>query len=100
MGARKNYLAAALSITAVLSLTSCSIANQALDLEAEKAKVASLEEKLRLAEKRASLSYDYRRASAVAQACDWPVVWRVCPAQDMALGKYAIQNNYLSLIPI
>jgi DNA repair exonuclease SbcCD ATPase subunit len=53
-----------------------------------------LEEKLKSAEKKAALSEDYRRAAAVAQACDFPLVWRLCPQQDLALGKSAIENNY------
>jgi DNA repair exonuclease SbcCD ATPase subunit len=55
---------------------------------------AELKEKLREAEKTAARSEDYRRAAAVAQACDFPVVWRLCPQEDMELGKSAIENNY------
>jgi hypothetical protein len=62
-------------------------------IEAE-AKVTMLEEKLKAAEKKAALSEDYRRAAAVAQACDWPLISRICPAQDLALGKAALANQY------
>jgi hypothetical protein len=69
------------------------MAAQRRAIEAE-AKVAALEEKLKAAEEKASQALDYRRAAAVAQACDWPIVWRLCPTQDLALGKSAIENNY------
>jgi cell fate (sporulation/competence/biofilm development) regulator YmcA (YheA/YmcA/DUF963 family) len=62
-------------------------------IEAE-AKVTMLEEKLKAAEKKAALSEDYRRAAAVAQACDWPLISRICPAQDLAVGKAALANQY------
>jgi cell fate (sporulation/competence/biofilm development) regulator YmcA (YheA/YmcA/DUF963 family) len=93
MGAIKNHLAAALAIAAVLLLSGCDMAAEKRAIEAE-AKVTMLEEKLKAAEKKAALSEDYRRAAAVAQACDFPIVWRLCPQQDLALGKSAIENNY------
>lgn len=94
MGAGKNHLAAALlSITAALLLAGCDMAAERRAIEAE-AKVTMLEEKLKAAEKKAALSEDYRRAAAVAQACDWPIVWRLCPAEDLAVGKAALANQY------
>jgi hypothetical protein len=93
MGAIKNHLAAALAITSALLLTGCDIALQRRAEQAE-ARAAVLEEKLKAAEEKASQALDYRRAAAVAQACDWPIVWRLCPTQDLALGKSAIENNY------
>jgi septin family protein len=53
-----------------------------------------LEEKLKEAETEASQAHDYRRAAAIAEACDFPVIWRICPPQDLALGKSALQNSY------
>jgi hypothetical protein len=55
---------------------------------------AELKEKLKEAEKEASHSEDYRRAAAIAQACDWPLVWLICPTRDMELGKSAIAEGY------
>jgi hypothetical protein len=74
-------------------LAGCDMAAQRRAIEAE-AKAEMLQQKLDAAEKKAALSEDYRRAAAVAQACDWPILWRLCPAQDLALGKSAIENNY------
>jgi hypothetical protein len=75
-------------------LAGCDISAQRRAAEAE-ARVATLEEKLKAAEEKASQAYDYRRAAAVAQACgDWPIVSRICPAQDLALGKAAIADGY------
>jgi DNA repair exonuclease SbcCD ATPase subunit len=93
MVAIKNHLAATIAIIAALSLTGCDISAQRRADQAE-ARAAVLEEKLKAAEKKAALSEDYRRAAAVAQACDFPLVWRLCPQQDLALGKSAIENNY------
>jgi DNA repair exonuclease SbcCD ATPase subunit len=89
----KNHLAAAFAITAALLLTGCDISAQRRAEQAE-AKAEMLQQKLDAAEKKAALSEDYRRAAAVAQACDFPLVWRLCPQQDLALGKSAIENNY------
>jgi hypothetical protein len=93
MGSIKTHLAAALAITAALLLAGCDMAAERRAIEAE-AKVTMLEEKLKAAEKKAALSEDYRRAAAVAQACDWPLISRICPAQDLAVGKAALANQY------
>jgi predicted outer membrane lipoprotein len=93
MGAIKNHLAAAFAIIAALSLTGCDIALQRRADEAE-ARAAVLEAKLKEAEQKASQAHDYRRAAAIAQACDWPIVSRICPAKDLALGRSAIANGY------
>jgi hypothetical protein len=96
MVAIKNNLAATIAaITAALLLTGCDIALQRRAEQAE-AKVAVLEEKLKSAEEKASQAYDYRRAAAIAEACDFPLVWRLCPQQDLSLGKSALQNSYTS----
>jgi DNA-binding transcriptional MerR regulator len=102
MGTGKNHLAAALLAIAAalsaLSLTGCDMAARCRAAEERAAEataqVAELKEKLREAEKTAERSEDYRRAAAVAQACDFPVVWRLCPQQDIALGKSAIAEGY------
>jgi nucleotide-binding universal stress UspA family protein len=93
MDAIKNHLAATIAITTALSLTGCDIALQRRAEQAE-AKVAVLEEKLKEAEEKASQAYDYRRAAGIAEACDFPLVWRLCPQQDLSLGKSALQNSY------
>jgi hypothetical protein len=53
-----------------------------------------LEEKLKEAEEKASQALDYRRAAAIAEACNVPLVWRLCPAQSLAVGKAALANQY------
>jgi hypothetical protein len=58
------------------------------------ARVTALEEKLKQTEEKASLARDYRRAAAIAEACDFPLVWRLCPAQSMSLGRAALANQY------
>jgi DNA repair exonuclease SbcCD ATPase subunit len=107
MGAIKNHLAAALAIAAVLLLSGCDLIgrwqcrdaeNRALEAEAKATELlnvqAELKEKLREAEKKADRAEDYRRAAAIAQACDFPVVWRLCPQETLALGKSAISEGY------
>jgi hypothetical protein len=69
------------------------MAAQRRAIEAE-AKAEMLQQKLEAAEKKAALSEDYRRAAAIAEACDWPILWRLCPAQDLAVGKAALANQY------
>jgi hypothetical protein len=108
MGAIKNHLAATITaIAAAMLLAGCDLIARwqchdaevrAAEAEAKATELlnvqAELKEKLKEAEKEASHSEDYRRAAAIAQACDWPLVWLICPTRDMELGKSAIAEGY------
>jgi type III secretory pathway component EscV len=93
MGSIKTHLAAAITVAAALLLAGCDMAAQRRAIEAE-ARAAALEEKLKAAEEKASQALDYRRAAAIAEACNVPMVWRLCPAQSLAVGKAALANQY------
>jgi len=62
--------------------------------EAAEQKLAQLQKRLDEAEREVSRTHDYRRAAAIAQACDWPIIWRVCPQQDVELGRAALEAGY------
>jgi hypothetical protein len=87
--------AAFISIAVAIALAGCddtrALKNRA---EAAEQKLAQLQERLEQAELEASRAHEYRRAAAIAEACDVPMVWRLCPAQSLAVGKAALANQY------
>jgi len=85
----------AISIAIAIALAGCDD-TRALRHRAEAAeqKVEQLQKQLEQAEREVLRTREYRRAAAVAQACDWPVVWRLCPEHDVALGEAAIKAGY------
>jgi peptidoglycan hydrolase CwlO-like protein len=87
--------AAFISIAIAIALSGCDD-TRALRNRAEIAerKLEQLQERLEQAEREVTRTREYRRAAAVAQACDVPIVWRLCPEQDVELGRAALAAGY------
>jgi uncharacterized protein HemX len=87
--------AAFISIAVAIALAGCddtrALKNRA---EAAEQKLAQLQERLEQAELEASRAHEYRRAAAIAEACDRPLVWRICPDSDVELGRAALAAGY------
>jgi len=80
-----------ISIAVAIALAGCddtrALRNRA---EAAEQKLAQLQKQLEQAEREVLRTREYRRAAAVAQACDVPLVWRLCPEHDVELGRAAL----------
>jgi septal ring factor EnvC (AmiA/AmiB activator) len=91
----RSAKAAFISIAVAITLAGCddtrALRNRA---EAAEQKLAQLQKRLDEAEREVTRTREYRRAAAVAQACDRPLVWRVCPAHDLELGRAALAAGY------
>jgi chromosome segregation ATPase len=85
----------AISIAVAIALAGCddtrALKNRA---EAAEQKLAQLQKRLDEAEREVTRTREYRRAAAVAQACDKPIIWRICPAHDVELGRAALAAGY------
>lgn len=84
-----------ISIAVAIALVGCDDTRE-LKQRAEIAeqKLEQLQKRLDEAEREVLRTREYRRAAAVAQACDRPVVWRLCPASDVELGRAALAAGY------